>query len=110
MLFRSPPGSLGGTDIPLAGAFVYGLCLYAVTVRCRPRVVAGAAAVTVVGAAFIDLGAIPLAVFLTAVAVLLGVVVRVRRSGARQLAEQERRHWCCPRTARGWRRRSRSAR
>jgi len=36
-----PPGSLGGTDIPLAGAFVYGLCLYAVTVRCRPRIVLG---------------------------------------------------------------------
>jgi signal transduction histidine kinase len=87
-----PPHSLGGPAAPVAGVLVYGLCLYAVTVRCRPRVVAGAAAVTLAGAAFIDLGAIPLAVFLTAVAILLGVVVRVRRSGARQLAEQERRH------------------
>jgi signal transduction histidine kinase len=87
-----PPGSLGGPAVPVGGVLVYGLCLYAVTVRCRPRVVAGAAAVSVAGAAFIDLGAIPLAVFLTAVAILLGVVVRVRRSGARQLAEQERRH------------------
>jgi signal transduction histidine kinase len=87
-----PPSSLGGPDFPVAGALVYGLCLYAVTVRCRPRIVAGAAAVTVVGAAFIDLGSIPSAVFLAAVAILLGVVVRVRRSGDRQLAEQERRH------------------
>ena len=87
-----PPGSLGGPDFPLAGAFVYGLCLYAVTVRCRPRIVVAAAAVTVAGAAFIDPGAMPQAVFLTAVPILLGVVVRVRRSGERQLEEQERRH------------------
>ena len=87
-----PPGSLGGPDFPVAGALVYGLCLYAVTVRCRPRIVVGAAAVTVAGAAFIDPGSTPSAVFLTAVSILLGVVVRVRRSGARQLAEQERRH------------------
>jgi signal transduction histidine kinase len=87
-----PPGSLGGPDFPAAGALVYGLCLYAVTVRCRPRIVVGAAAVTVVGAAFIDLGSLSSAVFLAAVAILLGVVVRVRRSGERQLQEQERRH------------------
>ena len=87
-----PPGSLGGPDFPVAGALVYGLCLYAVTVRCRPRIVVGAAAVTVAGAAFIDPGSTPSAVFLTAVPILLGVVVRVRRSGERQLEEQERRH------------------
>ena len=82
-----PPGSLGGPDVPLAGALVYGLCLYAVTVRCKPRIVAAAAVVTVAAVGFLDSGMIPEAVF-----VLLGVVVRVRRSGARQLAEQERRH------------------
>ena len=87
-----PPGSLGGPDFPVAGVLVYGLCLYAVTVRGRPRIVVGAAAVTVVGAAFIDLGSIPSAVFLAAVAILLGVVVRVRRSGERQLEEQALRH------------------
>jgi signal transduction histidine kinase len=87
-----PPGSLGGTDFPPAGAFVYGLCLYAVTVRCRPRIVVAAAAITVAGAAFIDPGSTPQAVFLIAVPILLGVVVRVRRSGERQLQEQERRH------------------
>jgi signal transduction histidine kinase len=87
-----PPGSLGGPDFPAAGALVYGLCLYAVTVRCRPRIVVGAAALTVAGAVFIDPGSTPSAVFLTAVAILLGVVIRVRRSGERQLEEQERRH------------------
>ena len=87
-----PPHSLGGPDVPVAGVLVYGLCLYAVTVRCRPRIVVAAAAVTVAGSALIDPGRIPQAVFLTAVPILLGVVVRVRRSGERQLAEQERRH------------------
>ncbi|HJZ07759.1 MAG TPA: sensor histidine kinase, partial [Trebonia sp.] len=41
---------------------------------------------------FIDPGVLPQAVFLTAIPILLGVVVLVRRSGQRQLAEQERRH------------------
>jgi signal transduction histidine kinase len=87
-----PPGSLSGPDVPVAGALVYGLCLYAVALRCRPRIVAAAVAVTVAGTAFVDSGAVPQAVFLAAVPILLGVVVRVRRSGERQLAEQERRH------------------
>jgi signal transduction histidine kinase len=54
--------------------------------------VAGTALVTLIGAAYIDLGALDSAVFLTAIPILVGVVVRVRRSGARQLEEQERRH------------------
>ncbi|HEY2267964.1 MAG TPA: histidine kinase [Streptosporangiaceae bacterium] len=87
-----PPGSLGGPDVPVAGALVYALCLYAVTVRSRPRIVAAAVVITVAGAAFIDTAVVPQAFFLTVVPVLLGVVVRVRRSGARQLAEQEQRH------------------
>jgi len=87
-----PPGSLGGTDIPLAGALVYGLCLYAVAVRCRPRIVVAATVVSVAGAEFIDPGSLPQVVFLIAVPILIGVVVRVRRSGERQLEEQERRH------------------
>ncbi len=71
---------------------VYGLCLYAVTVRCRPRIVVAAAAVTVAGAAFLDPGSVPAAVFLAVSPLLLGAVVRQRRSGERQLEEQERRH------------------
>ena len=54
-----PPGSLGGPDVPAAGALVYALCLYAVTVRCRPRIVVAAAVVTLAGAAFIDPASIP---------------------------------------------------
>jgi signal transduction histidine kinase len=76
----------------VAGTLVYGLCLYAVALRCRPRIVAAAAAVTVAGAVFVDPGVVAQAVFLAAVPILLGVVVRVRRSGVRQLEEQERRH------------------
>ncbi|HEY1000879.1 MAG TPA: histidine kinase [Streptosporangiaceae bacterium] len=87
-----PPGSIGGPDVPVAGALVYGLCLYAVALRCRPRIVAATAAVTVAGAAFIDPGTVPQIAFLAAVPILLGVVVRVWRSGERQLEEQERRH------------------
>ncbi len=77
---------------PPAGVLVSGLCLYAVTVRCRPRITVVATAVTVAGAAFFDPGSTLGAVFLTAVPLLLGAVVRQRRSGERQLAEQERRH------------------
>src|SRR5690349_13231020 len=87
-----PPGSIGGPDVPLAGALVYGLCLYAVALRYRPRIVAATVVVTVAGAVFVDPGVVAQAVFLAAVPILLGVVVRVRRSGARQLEEQERRH------------------
>jgi signal transduction histidine kinase len=71
---------------------VYGLCLYAVTVRCRPRITVAATAVTLAWAAFFDPGSTVVALFLTAVPLLLGAVVRQRRSGERQLAEQERRH------------------
>src|SRR5204863_7717694 len=42
-----PPGSIGGPDVPVARVLVYGLCLYAVAVRGRPRVLASARAVTV---------------------------------------------------------------
>jgi signal transduction histidine kinase len=87
-----PAGLLGGTGVLPAGALVCVLCLYAVAVRGRPRVVVAATAVTVVGAAFIAPGGLPLSVSLIALPILLGVVVRVRRSGARQLEEQERRH------------------
>ena len=71
---------------------VYGLCLYSVAVRCKPRIVAAAAIVTVIGAGFIDPGSAPEAVFLSVMPLLIGAVVRQRRSGARQLAEQEIRH------------------
>ena len=71
---------------------VYGLCLYAVTVRCKPRIVAAAAIATIVGAAFLDWPTAAAAFFLTAVPLLLGTLVRMWRASERQLAEQERRH------------------
>ena len=71
---------------------VYGLCLYSVAVRCKPRIVVAAAIVTVIGAGFVDPGSAPEAVFLSVIPLLIGAVVRQRRSGKRQLAEQEIRH------------------
>lgn len=86
-----PPRTLtAGAYIP-AGALIYGLCLYAVAVRCRGWVVAAAALVTLVGAIVIDLRTAAAAI-LAAIPLLAGVVVRVRRSGREQLAVQERRH------------------
>jgi signal transduction histidine kinase len=86
-----------GHVVPTSGyltvaLIVYGLCLYAVTVRCQPRITVVATVVTLVGAAVLEPGSVALSVFLTAVPLLLGAVVRQRRSGARQLAEQELRH------------------
>jgi signal transduction histidine kinase len=85
-------GSLGTSGYMLVVLLVYGLCLYAVAVRCRPRIVITAAAVTVVGAGFLEPGAVPEAVFLAVSPLLIGAIVRQRRSGERQLEEQERRH------------------
>ena len=70
----------------LVALLVYGSCLYAVAVRCRPRIVVAAAAVTVVGAGFFEPGAVPEAVFLAVSPLLIGAVVRQRRSGERQVA------------------------
>jgi signal transduction histidine kinase len=75
-----------------AALLVNFLCLYAVTVRCQPRVTVAAAVVTVTVGVFVDPDAVFAAIFLTAVPLLLGAVVRQRRSGERQLAEQELRH------------------
>jgi signal transduction histidine kinase len=84
--------SVGASGYLLVALIVYSLCLYAVAVRCRPRIVVAAAAVTVVGAGFLEPGAVPEAVFLAISPLLIGAVVRQRRSGERQLEEQERRH------------------
>jgi signal transduction histidine kinase len=75
-----------------ASLFVYLMCLYAVTVRCAPRITIAAAIGSVLGASVLDGRTAPAALFLIAIPLLLGAMVRIRRSGARQLAEQERRH------------------
>jgi signal transduction histidine kinase len=84
-----PPPSAG--YIP-GSVFVYGLCLYAVTVRCKPRITVAIAVATVFGAVAIDGRTAVGASFLTAIPLLLGVIVRTWRSGQLRLAEQERRH------------------
>jgi signal transduction histidine kinase len=90
-LYISPAflSSSGYTPVVLV---VYGLCLYSVAVRCKPRIVVAATIVTVFGSGFIDPGSAPEAIFLSVIPLLIGAVVRQRRSGERQLAEQEIRH------------------
>jgi signal transduction histidine kinase len=88
-LLIAPVSSFG--FLPTA-VLVNFLCLYAVTVRCQPRVTAAAAVVTVTVGVFVDPDAVFAAIFLTAVPLLLGAVVRQRRSGERLLAQQELRH------------------
>jgi len=71
---------------------VYMLCLYAVTIRCQPWVVAGAALVTIVGATAVEHQSPASAVAVAAVPVFIGVIVRVRRGNREELAVVERRH------------------
>jgi signal transduction histidine kinase len=71
---------------------VYGLCLYAVTVRCKPEIVIAAEVVTMLGVVSINARSAVGALFLSAIPLLLGVLVRTYRSSERRLAEQERRH------------------
>ena len=87
-----PPHSLGSASYVPAGVLVYGLCLYAVTVRCEPWVVIGAGVITAAGAVFIDLPTSAAAIIFTVILLLAGVIVRSRRSGREQLAVAERRH------------------
>jgi signal transduction histidine kinase len=92
-----PPRSLSPSDpfVP-ASVVVYGLCLYAVTVRCAPRIVVTSALATVLAGSIMDPRSGAAAFFLTIVPVLVGVTVRTRRNGTRRLAErlreQELRH------------------
>jgi signal transduction histidine kinase len=87
-----PPRTISTAPFIPTAVIVYGLCLYAVSVRCKAWVVMSATLVTAVGAALIDSRTAVSAVFLTAIPVLAGVVVRSRRSSREQLAVAERRH------------------
>ena len=87
------PRALTSAEMYIPGSLlIYGLCLYAVTVRCKPRIVVAVAAATIVGDAVLDWPTATAALFLTAIPLLLGTLVRMHRNSARQLAEQERRH------------------
>jgi signal transduction histidine kinase len=86
-----PPRTISTSPYLPTAVIVYGLCLYAVAVRCKAWVVMSAALVTAVGATLID-SRTAVAAILTAIPVLAGVVVRSRRSNREQLAFAERRH------------------
>ncbi len=77
--------------VPTA-VIVYGLCVYAVAVRCKAWVVVTAGLVTSIGALLIDVHTALAAVFLTAIPVFAGIIVRSRNSNREQLRVAERRH------------------
>jgi signal transduction histidine kinase len=87
-----PPHTISSAAYPPAGVLVYGLCLYAVAVRCETWVVAGAGIATVAGAAFIDLPTTFVALIVAAVPLTAGTIVRSRRNNRELLEVQERRH------------------
>jgi signal transduction histidine kinase len=69
---------------------VYALCLYSVAVRGKPWFVAGVAVFTVLGAIVIDARTFA-GTLLMAIPLLGGAIVRARRSGRAELAQQTRR-------------------
>jgi signal transduction histidine kinase len=89
---RIPPHSLSSATYLPAGVIVYVLCLYAVAVRCRAWVVTGAGIVTVLAATYIDWQSTTSALFVAAIPVFAGVIVRSRRGSREQLEVAERRH------------------
>jgi signal transduction histidine kinase len=87
-----PPHSFSAAAYPVAGVLVYELCLYAVAVRCKFRMVVVAVGVTILGSALIDGRTSAVAVLLAVVPLLAGVIVRSRRRSIKQLEVAERRH------------------
>jgi signal transduction histidine kinase len=87
-----PPFSISNGAYIIPGVIVYVLCLYAVAVRCRAWVVVTAGLVTIVGAGILDAQSAVTALFLGAIPVAAGVIVRSRRGSREQLAVVERRH------------------
>jgi signal transduction histidine kinase len=84
------PHTLYNAAYPVAGVIVYGLCLYAVGVRGKGWFVLCVAAVTVLGAIVVDAQTSAGAI-LAAIPLLMGAIVRARRSGRTELAQQARR-------------------
>ncbi|WP_433174244.1 sensor histidine kinase [Actinoallomurus sp. CA-150999] len=89
LVFRSP----AMTSVPYLPwlGIVYLLCLYSVAVRCERAVTVGVMVISTVGCILIDPGTGAFSL-LCAVPVLLGYIVRLRRTTRRALAEQEARH------------------
>jgi len=90
--FIITPHSIGTAAYLPAGVIVYGLCLYAVSVRCATWVVVTAGVVTAVGAIVINSPTSAAAIVLAAVLLLFGIFIRSRRRGREQLEVAERRH------------------
>jgi signal transduction histidine kinase len=84
-------GSINGSGY-IAPLIVYGLCLYAVAVRCKTWVVISAGAVTVLGAVVLEGENVTTVLFIAAIPVATGLIVRTRRGGREQLEVQERRY------------------
>jgi signal transduction histidine kinase len=85
------PPSISGSGY-IAPLLVYGLCLYAVAVRCKTWVVISAGAVTVAGAVLLEGQKFAVVLFIAAIPVATGLIVRTRRGGREQLEVQERRY------------------
>jgi signal transduction histidine kinase len=84
------PRSLSPAPYVVGGLLVYALCLYSVAVRGKPWFVASVAVLTVLGAILID-ARTSAGALLMAIPLLGGAIVRVRRSGRAELAQQTRR-------------------
>ncbi|MCO5993627.1 sensor histidine kinase [Actinoallomurus rhizosphaericola] len=80
----------GAPYLPTLG-IVYLLCLYSLAVRCERRVTVRAMIVSTLACAVLDPPTKAFAL-LCAVPLLLGYIVRLRRTAKRELAEQEARH------------------
>jgi signal transduction histidine kinase len=87
-----PPHSISNSTYVNPGVVVYLLCLYAVALRCKAWVVITTGLVTVFGAAIVDPRSTVTSVFLGAIPIAAGVIVRSRRGSREQLAVVERRH------------------
>jgi signal transduction histidine kinase len=85
------PGSISGGGY-LAPLIVYALCLYAVAVRCKTWVVISAGGVTVLGAVLLDGDNFAAVLFVAAIPVATGLIVRTRRGSRERLEVQERRY------------------
>jgi signal transduction histidine kinase len=84
------PRALSSAAYVPGGLLVYALCLYSVAVRGKPWFVASVAVFTVLGAILID-ARTSAGALLMAIPLLGGAIVRVRRSGRAELAQQTRR-------------------
>jgi signal transduction histidine kinase len=87
-----PPSGTGPDGYVAAAVVVLLLCLYAITVRCKPWVVVLTTLITFIVVLAMGSKTGEISVFLAAVTVLVGAIVRSRRGSRQELAVAERRH------------------